>query len=96
MAFIADLADMPDCQQCDIGLEERAVHAFFHYPQVRRFWDHVGEFTACIYPEHLVPINLAYVCDNMSPPWSGVKRIVFLTLLAVNGGVNDVDGGILR
>lgn len=38
---------------------------------------------ARIDPEHLVPIDLAYACDNVSPPLSGLKRMVFLTLLAV-------------
>lgn len=62
---------MPDCHRCDRGLEERAGHAFFHCPLVRPFSDHVGEMTARMDPEHLVSIDLAYVCDNVLLHWSG-------------------------
>lgn len=51
----------------DLGLEETAVHAFY---QSSASWQ-------------LVSIDLAYACDNVSPPWSRVKRVVFLMLLAV-------------
>lgn len=37
--------------------------------------------TVRIEPEHNVSIDLAYLCENVSPPWSGVKRLVFLTLI---------------
>lgn len=47
---------------------------------VRPFWDYVFELTARIDPENHVSINLAYACDNVLPPFSGVKRMVFLTL----------------
>lgn len=39
--------------------------------------------SACIDPEDLMSIDFAYMCDNMSPPWSRAKGLVFLTLLAV-------------
>ncbi|CAE1313253.1 unnamed protein product [Acanthosepion pharaonis] len=81
-AFIWGLADLPDCERCGLGLEETAAHAFYHCPQVRPLWDHVGELTARLAPEQLVSIDRAYACDNVSPPYSGMKRMVFLTLMA--------------
>lgn len=32
---------------------------------------------------NILSIDMAYVCDNVSPPWSWVKRLVFLMLLTV-------------
>lgn len=66
---------MTDCHWCDIDLEETTV-SDFHCPQVRPFWDHVD-------PEHLVSIDLAYVCNNLLPPWPVMKRMMFLILLVV-------------
>lgn len=45
------------------------------------FWDYISKSTALIDPEHLVSIDLASPCDNVSLPCFGVKRMVFLTLL---------------
>lgn len=67
------------CHQCDLDLEETALHAFYNCPQVQTFWDYVDELTACITPNWLVSINLTYAL----PPFSGVKRTVFFMLLAV-------------
>lgn len=59
------------------------VQAIYHSTQVRPFWDYFGELTVHIAPEHLVSIDLAYVCDNVSLPSSGMKRWVFLMMLDV-------------
>lgn len=55
LSFKAGWADMTDCHRCELGLELTAAHAFYHCP----FWDHIGELTARIDPEHLVSIDLA-------------------------------------
>lgn len=47
------------------------------------FCDHVGKLTVRIDLEVCVSIHLAYVTGNVSPPCSGVKRLVCLSLLAV-------------
>ena len=44
----AGLADMPHCARCSSGLEGTAEHAFYYCERVRPFWDHIGEWTACI------------------------------------------------
>ena len=46
-------------------------------------WDHVGECTACIDPNQLVLLDVGYVVDNVLLPFQGVKRVVFLAILAV-------------
>ena len=46
--FRAGLADMSDCARCGSGLEETAEHAFYYCERVPPYWDHVGEWTACI------------------------------------------------
>lgn len=63
----------------DIGLEETASHDFYNCPHVRSSWDYVGSLMARIAPDQLVSIDLAYACANVSPPFSGVKQIMFLT-----------------
>lgn len=73
---------MPDYHRIDLSLKETAVHAFYHCLPVNPFWDHVSELTARIDPEHIVPICLKYACENVSPPYSGVRQMVFLALLA--------------
>lgn len=85
MTFSSDggEADLPDCHLCDLGLEEIALHAFYHCPQVHRFWDYVGELTARFTPDQLVSINLTYICDNVLFLFSRVKSMVFFTLLPV-------------
>lgn len=60
-------------------------HAFYHRPQLRPFWDYVGDLTPRIDPKHFVPIGHAYVFNNVSPPLLEVKRIVFFMLLVVAG-----------
>ena len=77
------LADMLDCARCSSGLEETAEHAFYYCEWVRPFWDHIGEWTACIEPKQLVLLNVGYVVDNVLPPFQGEKRVVFLAILAV-------------
>ena len=64
------------------GLEETAEHAFY-CDRVRPFWDHVGEWTACIEPKQLVLLNIGYVVDNVLTAFQGEKRVVFLGILAV-------------
>lgn len=54
---------------------------FCYCPQVRPFWNHVGELTAHVDQEHLVSIDQAYARENVSPSCSGVRRADFLTLL---------------
>ena len=81
--YKAGLADMPDCPRCASGLEETAVHAFFHCERFRPFWNHVGEWTARIEPKQLVLFDLGYVVDNVLPPYQGEKRVVLLAILAV-------------
>ena len=67
-AYRACLADMPDCARCGSGLEETALHAFYYCERVRPFWSHVEEWTARISPRELVPLDVGYVVDNVSPP----------------------------
>lgn len=74
---------MHDCHRCDLGLEENSSHAFYYCPPVRFFWDYVGELSARIAPEKIVFNDLAYSYDNVSPPYSVVKCMVFLKLLAL-------------
>lgn len=81
--MIWGLADLPDCERCDLSLEKTASYAFYHCPQVCPLWDHISKLTARIAPEKLVLIDHAYVCDNVSPLYSGVKRIMFLTVMAM-------------
>lgn len=57
------------------------------------FLDRVGELMDRFDPEHLVSIDLAFVCNNVSSPWSKIKRLVFLYAVSKNGSVGDVDGG---
>ena len=83
-AYKVGYADMFDCPRCNSGIEETAEHAFFYCEKVRPLWGYVNEVTAridCKKPR--IPLDVAYVCDNVSPPWIGQKRMVFLTLLAV-------------
>ena len=82
--YRAGLADMPDCVRCGSGLEETVEHAIYYCERVRPFWDHVGEWTACIEPKQLVLLNVGYVVDNVLPPFQGEKRVVFLAILAVS------------
>ena len=77
------LANSPNCHRCDLDSEETASHAFYHCPQVSPFWEFVGELTARIVPDKIVPMVPAFVLSNVSPPFSGVKRMVFFSLLAV-------------
>ena len=81
--FRTGQADMPDCACCGSGLEEMAEHAFYYCERVHPFWDHVGEWTACIEPKQLVLLDVDYVVDNVLPPFQGAKRVVFLAILAV-------------
>lgn len=64
-------------------MEKAVVSALCHHPQVHPFWDRVDELTARVGSERLESIDLAFACDNVSPPCSEVRRMVSLTLLAV-------------
>ena len=83
LSFRAGSANMPDCVRCSSGLEETTEHAFYYCERFRPFWDHVGEWTACIEPKQLVLHDVGYVVDNVLPPFRGEKRVVFLAILAV-------------
>lgn len=52
IAFRWGLPVLPDCRRCDLGLEETALHTFYHCPRVRPLWDHVSELTARIACAH--------------------------------------------
>lgn len=93
MAFRVGWTDTPDYHRCDSGIET-AVHAFFHCPQVHPFWDHVGELTVRIDPEHLMSIDLAYVCDSVSASWSRVKPMIISNAASrgIDGSVDDAVG----
>ena len=82
-AFKAGVADCPDCPRCDSVLEETAQHAFFHCRKLQLFWSYVEEVTARLRPDQRILLDVAYVCDNMAPPLKGLKRMVFLAILAV-------------
>ena len=82
-AYRACLADMPNCARCSSGQEETALHAFYYCERVHPFWSHVEEWTARISPRELMPLDVGYVVDNVSPPFQGEKRMVFLVILAV-------------
>ena len=72
----------PICARCGSGLEETAEHAFYYCERVRPFWDHVGEWTACIEPKQLMLLDIGYVVDNVLLPFPGEKSVVFLAVLA--------------
>lgn len=76
-------ADMTGYHRCDHTLVEINVHVIYHCTQVHIFCDYIDEMTARIDPEQLVSIHLAYVCDNISLPCSGMRLWVFLTMLDV-------------
>ena len=82
-SFKAGLADCPDCPRCDGVMEETAQHAFFHCRKLQLLWSYVEEVTARLRPDLRILLDVAYVCDNMAPPLKGVKRMVFLAILAV-------------
>ena len=77
------MVDMPFCELCGSDKEETAEHAFFYCPKVRPLWSYVNEVTARIVPDRLVQLDVAYVVDSVSPPYSGEKRKVFFAELAV-------------
>ena len=81
--FRAALADISDCARCGTSLEDTAEHACYYYERVRPFWNHVGEWTACIEPKLIVLLDVGYVVDNVLPQFLGEKRVVFLAILAV-------------
>ena len=79
-----NLVDDSDCLRCNSGWEETCAHAFFHCCKVRPLWDYVNELTARLQPERArLELDVGYVCDNVLPSLPRVKRMVFLTLLAV-------------
>ena len=80
--YRTSLADMPDCAHCGSGLEETAEHVFYYCERVCPFWDHVGEWTACIEPKLTVLLDVGYVVDNVLPLFQGERRVVFLAILA--------------
>ena len=81
--YKADSAAMPFCTRCDSGLDETAKHAFFYCSKVHPLWKYVNEVTSRIAPDMLIPLDVSYVVDNVSPPFSGEKRKVFFAELAV-------------
>lgn len=75
--------DLPDCHPCDLSLEEKASHAFYHCPRMDPFWEYDGQLKDRITPEKLMLIDLAYVCDTVSSRYCEMKRVVILALIAV-------------
>ena len=65
------------------GFRRNGCARFYYCERLRPFWDHVGEWTACIEPKQLVLLDVGYVMDNVLPPFQGKKRVVFLAILAV-------------
>ena len=39
--------------------------------------------TILIDPKKLVKLDVAYAFDNVDPPWTGVKQVVFLAIQAM-------------
>lgn len=83
VGIMADTAEKLDCNRCESGIEEMAKHTVFLFTKVRPFWDYVGELTTLIGRKQFVFIDVAYICDNMFPSWSGVKGMVFLMFIDV-------------
>ena len=75
LAFKLGLADMPDFLRRSSGLEETALHAFYYWEQVRPFWSHVSEWTACIDPKQHVLLDVGYVEDNVDPLYRDEMRV---------------------
>lgn len=75
--------DLLDYDRCDLNLGETLSHAFYNCLRVRLFWDYVDDLTAYTAPDKFVLTNLSYACNSVSLTYSGVKRMFFLTLLAV-------------
>lgn len=76
--FRMGVAEEPKSGRCSDSLKA-AEHAFYHCP----LWEHVGGLVTRIETENLLYLDVSYVCDNVSLSWDGLKRMVFLTLLAV-------------
>lgn len=75
VSFKAGLADFPGCHLC--GLEGNGRVRLLPLSASAPVRDDVGEFTACIDPEHLVSIDFS-LC---------------LSVRGENGGVGDANGG---
>ena len=82
-AFKARLADLPDCFCWCRGVEETVEYTFYNSERVRRFWSHVGKWTARIDPKKLVLLDIGYIKNSVEASWKGEKRRVFLAILAV-------------
>lgn len=46
-------------------------------------YGNVGDLVTQLEPTNVLFLGIFYVCDNVAPPWEGLKRIMFLTLLTV-------------
>lgn len=65
MTFRWGGAELLECHKCYLVLQERASPC----PQLRPFWEYVGMLTACIDPNELGLLDLAFVWDNESLPY---------------------------
>lgn len=79
---MTELSEGAGWLRCDLSLEETASHVFYYCLQMLSFWDHFDELTAHVGLEHHVFIDPAYVCNNDSASYSGINRMVYLTLIA--------------
>ena len=90
------MADKHDCASCDIGLEEKAVHTFFHCDLVPALWEFIGYVTARISPKQFEQLDVAYVIDSIDPPWLSMKQRAFGDpIRGSNGDPDDAIKGIV-
>ena len=81
--YKAILADMPNCPRCGSSWEETTEHSFYYYERVHPFWNHIGEWMACIKPKQLMLLDSGYIVDYVFPRFQGEMYVVFLMILAV-------------
>ena len=77
------LGDLPDCPCCGSDLEETAEHTFYYCERVHPFWNHGGEWMACIEPKQFVLLNVGYVIDNVLLLYLGEKHVMYLVIQAI-------------
>lgn len=94
VAFRGSWANLPNCHQCDFGLEETALHTYYCH-QMCPFWNYVSKVMTHIDSEQYISINLSYVCDNVPPLFSGVEMdcVSDIDSHSKNGGMDVADEG---
>ena len=80
MAFKVCIAEMLNYICWGSRLEEMAEYTFYYCELVCPFSDYARKVKAHISPKQLVQLNMVYITDNVNPPWTGMKMMVFLRI----------------